>query len=216
MPRLSKDAAEERRGEILVLAEKLFMRYGYEHTTVDKIVAELGLAKGTYYYHFASKEDLMFAVSEKLILETTNKLAMVYARRDQDIVWRIRNMLKTYQDDFYRNKRIWTQVYHWRNAVLYSRVARISAKRFVPVLADLLTEALEAGKIAIPHPRETAESLLVLFDLTSRQLCGKTDHARRMRVFETFRYLLSHILSPECIPQFEQEQKEIIDRDLRK
>lgn len=208
MPRLSKAAAQERKARIVALAEKRFVQNGYEHTTVDQIVSEMGLAKGTYYYHFDSKEDLMIAVSEKLILETSTKLIAVYNRKDEDIVWRIRNVLKTYQDDFYRNKDIWKQVYHWRNAALYRRVAHISAQRFTPILEDLLSEALAAGKIAIPHPHEIAESLLVLFDLTSRQLCAKTDHARRVRIFETFRYLLSHILSAECIPQFEQEKRE--------
>jgi AcrR family transcriptional regulator len=216
MPRLSKAAAQERKARIVALAEKRFVQNGYEQTTVDEIVKEIGLAKGTYYYHFDSKEDLMIAVSEKLILETSTKLNAVYNRRDKDIVWRIRNVLKTYQDDFYRNKGIWRQVYHWRNAMLYHRVAHISAQRFTPILEDLLAEASREGKVELPHPHEAAESLLVLFDLTSRQLCAKTDHARRVRVFETFRFLLAHILSEECVPQFEQEWKEELVSTVRR
>lgn len=209
MPRLSRTAAQERKARIVDLAEKLFVQNGYENTTVDQIVSEMGLAKGTYYYHFKSKEDLMIAVSEKLIVETTRKLIDVYERRSEDIIWRIRNVLKTYQDDFYRNKDIWRQVYHWRNVALYSRVAHISAKRFTPIVEELLAEALRAGRIQITHPHETAEALLVLFDLTSRQLCAKADHARRVRVMETFRHLLKQILSEECIPEFEQEMKPV-------
>lgn len=208
MPRLSKSAAQERKLKIVALAETRFVQKGYEQTTVDELVNELGLAKGTYYYHFDSKQDLMIAVAEKLILETSRKLGEVYEREDQDSAWRIRNVLKTYQDDFYRNKDIWRQVYHWRNAALYSRVAHICTKRFTPILEDLLSEAVKEGRIDVPHPHEAAESLLVLFDLTSRQLCAAADHARRVRVLETFRYLLAHILSEECIPQFEQEKTE--------
>ena len=80
MPRLSKAAAQERKARIVALAEKRFVQNGYEQTTVDEIVKEIGLAKGTYYYHFDSKEDLMIAVSEKLILETSTKLNAVYNR----------------------------------------------------------------------------------------------------------------------------------------
>lgn len=204
MPRLSRAAALERKAKIVDVAEKLFVQNGYDNTTVDEIVSEMRLAKGTYYYHFDSKEDLMIAVSEKLILDTTNKLIAVYERRNEDIIWRIKNVLKTYQDDFYRNKHIWKQVYHWRNAALCHRVSYISAKRFTPFLEQLLSEALQAGRIEIPHARETAESLLVLFDLTSRQLCASSDHGRRVRVMETFRYVIQQILSEECIPEFEQ------------
>jgi AcrR family transcriptional regulator len=203
MPRLSKASVQEREARIIALAERLFVRNGYDNTTVDQIVGEMGLAKGTYYYHFDSKEALLIAVSDKLIFDTGARLLAVYNQKDQDIIWRIRNVLKTYHDDFYRNKDIWRHVFHSRNAALYSRVAHISAKRFTPILEDLLSEAMAAKKLQIPHPRETAESLLVLFDLTSRQLCAKTDHARRVRIFETFRYHLEHILRKECIPEFE-------------
>jgi AcrR family transcriptional regulator len=205
VPKLSKAAAQERRAKIVALAEKRFIQKGYEQTTVDQIVDEMGIAKGTYYYHFDSKEDLMIAVSDKLVQETSAKLMAVYNQKDKDIVWRIRNVLKTYVDDFYKNKDIWKHVFHWRNTTLYRRVASISAKRYTPIIEDLLDEALKEGKIAVPHPHEGAESVLVLIDLTYRQLCAKNDYARRVRIFETFRYLLAHILSDECIPQFEQE-----------
>jgi AcrR family transcriptional regulator len=212
MPRLSRAAAQEREARIVDLAEKLFVRNGYDNTTVDQIVSAMKLAKGTYYYHFDSKEDLLIAVSDKLISDTSNKLVAVYNQKQEDIIWRIRNVLKTYQDDFYRNKDIWTHVYHWRNAALYSRVAHICTKRFTPILEDMLVEAKAAGKIDIPHPHETAESLLVLFDLATRQLCAKTDHARRVRIFETLRFLLGQILCEECIPEFAQEQEENVRR----
>jgi len=208
MPRLSKAAAQERKAKIVDLAERLFIQNGYDNTTVDQIVSEMRLAKGTYYYHFDSKEDLMVAVSEKLILDTTNKLTAVCERKNEDIIWRIKNVLKTFQNDFYRNKHIWKQVYHWRNAALCHRVSYISAKRFTPILEQLLAEALKAGRIKIPHSRETAESLLVLFDLTSRQLCASSDHTRRVHVMETFRYVIQQILSEECVPEFEQPESE--------
>ena len=43
----------------------------------------------------------------------------------------------------------------------------------------------------------------MLFDSTSKQLCTRTDHARRERILQTFRYLLKRILREECIPEFE-------------
>ena len=34
----------------------MFIEKGYENTSIDEIVAKAGIAKGTYYYYFASKE----------------------------------------------------------------------------------------------------------------------------------------------------------------
>ena len=86
MPRLSRAAAQERESRIVELAEQLFIKNGYDNTTVDQIVREMRLAKGTYYYHFDSKEDLLVAVSDKLISETSQKLVEAYNEKSADII----------------------------------------------------------------------------------------------------------------------------------
>lgn len=46
-------------------AIKVFSRYGYEGATVDEVAISAGVAKGTLYYHFKSKEDLFnFIIKE--------------------------------------------------------------------------------------------------------------------------------------------------------
>jgi len=203
MPRLSKAAEQERRDKIVHVAENLFVKNGYENTTINQIVDDMGLAKGTFYYHFRAKEELLVAVSNRLIAETSDKLAQVHVQKDKDIIWRIKNIIKTYHDDFYRNKSIWRHIYHPRNVALHAQVARISAKRFTPILKELLTEAVEAGKIDGPQANEMAETLLALFDLFSRQLCTKSEHEQRIRLFDTLRHLIKVILGENCIPEFE-------------
>ena len=46
---------EQRKQELLKLAYRMFIEKGYENTSIDEIVAKAGIAKGTYYYYFASK-----------------------------------------------------------------------------------------------------------------------------------------------------------------
>jgi AcrR family transcriptional regulator len=53
---------EERRNEILDTAETLFFTKGYGKTTVNDILQAIGIAKGTFYYYFKSKEEVMDAV----------------------------------------------------------------------------------------------------------------------------------------------------------
>src|SRR5690625_3673468 len=59
--------ANERRDEILDVAENLFITKGYAHTTVEAIIQEIGIAKGTFYYYFSSKEDVMNAVVIRIV-----------------------------------------------------------------------------------------------------------------------------------------------------
>jgi AcrR family transcriptional regulator len=55
------DVSEERRAEIIEAALHCFTRQGYNNTTMDDIVAESGLSKGTLYWYFDSKDDLFSA-----------------------------------------------------------------------------------------------------------------------------------------------------------
>lgn len=50
------------RERLLAAAQGLFHRYGYTGTSLDHIVAEAGLTKGSFYHHFESKEALALEV----------------------------------------------------------------------------------------------------------------------------------------------------------
>lgn len=55
---LKQNRALSTKAKILSSAENLISQYGYDHVSVDQIVADCGIAKGTFYHHFKSKEEL--------------------------------------------------------------------------------------------------------------------------------------------------------------
>ncbi len=58
---MSKDP-EVRRQELIVAAYELFREKGFEQVSVSDIVKKVGLAQGTFYYHFKTKNELLDAV----------------------------------------------------------------------------------------------------------------------------------------------------------
>jgi AcrR family transcriptional regulator len=58
---------EERRAEILAAALRCFTRTGYNGTSMDDIVAESGLSKGTLYWHFENKRALFMALFDQIM-----------------------------------------------------------------------------------------------------------------------------------------------------
>jgi TetR/AcrR family transcriptional regulator, fatty acid metabolism regulator protein len=63
MPRSLKERQrQEREALILQVAEEVLVEKGYHETSMDEIAARVGVAKGTVYLHFPSKEDLVVAV----------------------------------------------------------------------------------------------------------------------------------------------------------
>lgn len=57
--------AEERRNEILDAADELFGRKGFDGTSTNDILEKVGIARGTLYYHFKSKEDILDALIQR-------------------------------------------------------------------------------------------------------------------------------------------------------
>ena len=56
-----------RRAEIIDAAERRFASQGYLQTSVSEIIGDAGIAKGTFYHYFQSKESVMYAVIDKNI-----------------------------------------------------------------------------------------------------------------------------------------------------
>jgi AcrR family transcriptional regulator len=71
-------AKTERRQQILSAARDVFARRGYHQTTIDDIVAEAGVARGTYYLYFEDKR----AVFADLIDRFFNQISMAIQRID--------------------------------------------------------------------------------------------------------------------------------------
>lgn len=42
----------------------LFEKEGFSHTSIQDIVDELGVTKGTFYYYFSSKEQLLMEIQD--------------------------------------------------------------------------------------------------------------------------------------------------------
>src|ERR1700736_3084981 len=55
---------EATRGQLLAIATRMFAERGYEDTSIEAVLREAGVSRGSLYHHFASKEALFEAVAE--------------------------------------------------------------------------------------------------------------------------------------------------------
>jgi AcrR family transcriptional regulator len=158
---------EERKKEILDAAEKLFAERGYEAATVNDILDAVKIAKGTFYYYFKSKEEVLDALIDRRISEGVGKaqeiiasplppvqklLAIMMAQKPQNQI----------QEDF-------NAVLHEKdNAKMHQKSITQYVLRLSPCLGKVVKEGIEAGIFSTPFPNESAEILLiaglVLFD----------------------------------------------------
>lgn len=66
MDRPNKNVArgEATRGQLISIARRLFAERGYEDTSIEAVLREAGVSRGSLYHHFAGKEALFEAVLE--------------------------------------------------------------------------------------------------------------------------------------------------------
>ncbi len=67
--------AEKRRQQLLASAHRLFREHGYLGTSTEEIARHAGLTKGALYFHFKSKEDILFALVKAMVEDHKKVLA---------------------------------------------------------------------------------------------------------------------------------------------
>ena len=84
---------DETRNKILSVATKLFSRFGFHKTSMDEIAKIARKAKGSLYYHFASKEELFKEVVSKEIINLKNQLSVIVNNTDLSASGKIKKYL---------------------------------------------------------------------------------------------------------------------------
>lgn len=82
-----RKAPGKRREEILDAAVGVFLKKGVGEATVDDITREAGVAKGTFYLYFESKEHLIAALRDRFVEESYAKGMELAARIGKDDWW---------------------------------------------------------------------------------------------------------------------------------
>ncbi|MFB5094919.1 TetR/AcrR family transcriptional regulator [Bacillus cereus] len=160
---------EERRKEILETAERLFLTKGYTKTTVNDILKEIGIAKGTFYHYFKSKEEVMDEIIMSIIKEDVTKAKRIVSNPDIPVLDKLFKILMEQSPKSGDVKEKMIEQFHQpNNAEMHQKSLVQSIIHLSPVLTEVLEQGIEEGIFSTPYPQETIELLLssaqVIFD----------------------------------------------------
>lgn len=85
----TRKAPGERRIELIDSAVRVFLAKGIGESTVDDITRDAGVAKGTFYLYFESKEHLIAALRDRFVEEQYSKGMALAARIGKDDWWNL-------------------------------------------------------------------------------------------------------------------------------
>ncbi|MEF2965443.1 TetR/AcrR family transcriptional regulator [Paenibacillus sp. M1] len=159
MPRISKDP-QERKDEILNAAMELFASKGYEQTSVSDIVKKIGVAQGTFYYYFQSKEEVVNAACERTLATRLEKVKNLV----ESSQWNALEKLTRMFTDAFPNEQdedVFGYLHQEINSTLHQKwiVAEIMA--LLPFARQIVQLGVEEGIFHVRQPELAVEFLLV-------------------------------------------------------
>jgi AcrR family transcriptional regulator len=98
-------SADERRQDLFDAATSVFAEKGISRTTVADLAEAAGVAKGTFYLYFDSKEHLVGALKERFVDEILEHASALYARVGKDDWWALVDETVTSFVDFMLERR---------------------------------------------------------------------------------------------------------------
>lgn len=151
---------ERRKQDLINIAYRMFIEKGYENTSVDDIIIEAGIAKGTYYYYFESKEATLEAVIEMMI-EKAENIAKAALMNPVPIPQKLASVVYAFQPN--KDEIVITDVLERKeNIVMHDKIGKKIVEVAVPILSDIVREGIAQGIFVCTNVEERVKMLLIM------------------------------------------------------
>ncbi len=183
---------EETVNLILDVAFRLFMEQGYEHTSIQDIIDNLGgLSKGAIYHHFKSKEEILVAVTDRMTAESNRLLAEIRDRsgingREKLKVIFKESIFRPVQDDIFtvapnlsNNPRLLFSIFR-------ETIYEAAPKYILPIIK----EGVADGSIQTEYPAELAELIILAANVWMNPMIFDDSVEEANRKFMVFRQMM--------------------------
>ncbi len=163
-------SADERREQILDCAQNLFFTKGFEATTVQDLMLAAGVSKGGFYHHFAAKEDVLEAVSQRLAGVSVELIEEVMAVHGLTAFERLNQSLRALRQ--FKSEHAegilaaFAALLRPENMTLYNRINRVNIEAVLPLFTQIIAAGQEDGSFDVPDAHLAAQALLALGSMT--------------------------------------------------
>ena len=157
--RIVKDAAT-RRNEILDCAETLFLMKGFDQTTTNDILDAVGIARGTLYYHFRSKEEVMDALILRYGERYMTSAAAIAGDTSIPLVERIFRVIGLMRFREANKEDVLLHVHKPQNALMHQKLHRMTIEHMLPIFTSLVNEGISDDIFETPFSEECVEMIL--------------------------------------------------------
>ena len=180
---------EETVNLILDVAFHLFMEKGYEHTSIQEIIDNLGgLSKGAIYHHFKSKEEILAVVTDRMTSESNQILEVIRDRTDltgkeklkliikSSICRPVQNDIFTLAPDFGHNSKLFFGFLH--------DTMNDSVPNYI---LPIIRQGISDGSIKTEFPEQLSELIMISINIWMNPMIFESSEEeiyRKLMVFD--------------------------------
>lgn len=152
--------AEERRNEILDAADELFGEKGFDGTSTNDILKKVNIARGTLYYHFKSKEDIMNALIDRYHVMLLRRARKIADDKSIPVDERMVRVVMALNIGSGSGKEIIEHIHKPQNALMHQKIQKVVLNGVPGILSGIISQGIEQGMFSTPFPYECMEMII--------------------------------------------------------
>lgn len=186
---------DERKNEILNTAEMLFRIKGYEKCTINDILKEVGIAKGTFYHYFNSKEEVLDAVVLRYADIVKSNAEKILSIENISSVEKLMRAFMAMQITSQIDKDLIDNMHKADNALLHQKTLNLLVTTMAPILVKVIEEGIENKTWSCKYPLEYMQIFLVASLALTDEGIFELDSNSQMKVMAAMISMLEKMLN---------------------
>jgi AcrR family transcriptional regulator len=194
MSRVTKDP-QIRIAEIIGVAEELFNARGYQETQISDIVKAIGVAQGTFYYYFKSKEEVVEAIVRRKVDRILGEVEEITAIKELAAPRKLSVVINTAINGIRgRDGLLFEYLYCDQNLHILDKLGHQAGELFGPALKKVIAEGIGQGCFHVAYPEETVEFIIAIIRVVIDSLYEKETAERQALRLEITQKLIETAL----------------------
>lgn len=173
MARITKEY-HVRKNELLDAAQELFFTKGYKQTSIESIIKKIGVAKGTFYYYFKSKEDLLDKLTYKMSKKILEEVKKIVEKDDLNAIDKLNQAYAVAGSVKLENiellKVLLKAFYNDRNLFFRHKMFMSSMEILAPEFSKIIRQGVNEKVFNTPFPDEAARLIFEIANTFSGKI----------------------------------------------